>query len=202
MKFASSQDDCLYFTDHTDEMVQEQLDDTLDPDRYWIENEEDDEDKPPKVELKALPDHLEYAFLQGDDKLSVVISSSLSAMQKGIDPSFCTYKILMEEVYKPCVQPQRRLNPNLKEVVKKEVIKLLDVGIIYHTSDSPWVSPIQVVPKKGSMTVVRNEKNELIPQCTVIGWRVCIDYRKRNDATRKIIFLFHSLIKCSNDSPA
>ncbi|GJR80658.1 reverse transcriptase domain-containing protein [Tanacetum coccineum] len=135
-------------------------------------------DKPPKVELKALHDHLEFAFLQGDDKLLVVISSSLSALQKGkllkvlrshkksiawgisdikgIDPSFCTHKILMEEVYKPCVQPQRRLNPNMKEVVKKEVIKLLDAGIIYPISDSPWVSPIQVVPKKGDKKGAEN----------------------------------------------
>ncbi|GJU58822.1 putative nucleotidyltransferase, ribonuclease H [Tanacetum coccineum] len=73
----------------------------------------------------------------------------------------------------------------MKEVVKKEVIKLLDAGIIYPISDSPWVSPVQVVPKKGGMTVVRNEKNELIPQRTITGWRVCIDYRKLNDATRK-----------------
>ncbi|GJY79356.1 hypothetical protein Tco_0485157 [Tanacetum coccineum] len=118
-------------------------------------------DKPPKVELKSLPVHFEYAFLQGDDKLLVVISSSLSALQKGkllkllrshkkaiawgisdikgIGPSFCTHKILMDEVYKPCVQPQRRSYPKIKEVVKKEVIKLLDAGIFYPISDSPWV---------------------------------------------------------------
>ncbi|GKB71851.1 hypothetical protein Tco_0933263 [Tanacetum coccineum] len=87
MKFFSSQDDCLYFADHTDEMVQEQLADTLDPDRNWIDNKEEARlkplvDMPPKVELKALPDHLEYAFLQGDDQLPVVISSSLSALEK------------------------------------------------------------------------------------------------------------------------
>jgi hypothetical protein len=69
----------------------------------------------------------------------------------------------MEENYKPVVQHQRRLNPNMQEVVKKEVIKLLDVGLIYPISDSPWVSPVQVVPKKGGMTVIANEKNELIP---------------------------------------
>ncbi|GJX14978.1 reverse transcriptase domain-containing protein [Tanacetum coccineum] len=83
------------------------------------------------------------------------------------------------------VQPQRRVNPNIKEVVKKEVIKLLDAGLIYPISDSPWVSPVQVVPKKGGMTVVKNEKNELIPQRKVTGWCVCIDYRKLNNATRK-----------------
>ncbi|GKF53191.1 hypothetical protein Tco_0160101, partial [Tanacetum coccineum] len=82
----------------------------------------------------------------------------------------------MEDDFKPNVQPQRRVNPNIKEVVKKEVIKLLDAGLIYPISNSSWVSPVQVVPKKGGMTVVKNEKDELIPQWTVTGWRVCIDY--------------------------
>ena len=91
----------------------------------------------------------------------------------------------MEDEYKPRVQAQRRLNPNMKEVVKAEVIKLLDAGIIYPISNSSWVSPVQVVPEKGGMMVVTNEKNELIPTRTVTGWRVCIDYRKLNDATRK-----------------
>ena len=68
------------------------------------------------------------------------------------------------------VQPQRRLYPNMKDVVKKEVVKLLDAGMIYPISDSTWVSPVQVVPKKGGMTVVPNEKNELIPMRTVTGW--------------------------------
>ncbi|GJR45451.1 hypothetical protein Tco_1313554 [Tanacetum coccineum] len=91
----------------------------------------------------------------------------------------------MEDEFKPSVQPQRRVNPNIKEVVKKEFIKLLDVGLIYPISDSPWVSPIQVIPKKRGMTVVKNEKDELILQRTVTGWRVCIDYRKLNNATQK-----------------
>ena len=73
----------------------------------------------------------------------------------------------------------------MKEVVKKEIIKLLDAGIIYPISDSDWVSPIHVVPKKGRLTVVNNENNELIPTRTVTGWRMCIDYRKLNKATRK-----------------
>ncbi|GKF64895.1 reverse transcriptase domain-containing protein, partial [Tanacetum coccineum] len=81
--------------------------------------------------------------------------------------------------------PQRRVYPNIKEVVKKEVVKLLDAELIYPISDSPWVSPVQVVPKKEGMTVVKNEKNKLIPQRTVTGWRVCIDFRKLNDTTRK-----------------
>nr|GEV29939.1 DNA-directed DNA polymerase [Tanacetum cinerariifolium] len=72
--------------------------------------------------------------------------------------------------FKPSVQSQRRVNPDIKEVVKKEVIKLLDAGLIYLIFDSPWVSPVQVVPKKGGITVVKNEKHELIPQRTVTGW--------------------------------
>ena len=75
----------------------------------------------------------------------------------------------MEEEGKPKVQPQRRLNPSMKEVVKAEVIKLLDAGMIYPISDSAWVSPVQVVPKKGGMTIIKNEKNELIPTRKVTG---------------------------------
>ncbi|GJR52561.1 reverse transcriptase domain-containing protein [Tanacetum coccineum] len=104
---------------------------------------------------------------------------------KGIDPQFCTHKILMEENAKPVVQHQRRVNPKIHEVIKQEVIKLLDAGLIYPISDSPWVSPVHCVPKKGGITVVKNEENELIPTRLVTGWRVCIDYQKLNDATRK-----------------
>nr|GFB43034.1 reverse transcriptase domain-containing protein [Tanacetum cinerariifolium] len=104
---------------------------------------------------------------------------------KGIDPQFCTHKILMEGDFKPTVQHQRRVNLKIHEVIKKEVIKLLDAKLIYLISDSPWVSPIHCVPKKGGMTVVTNEDNELIPTRLFTGWRVCIDYQKLNDATRK-----------------
>ncbi|XP_073016954.1 uncharacterized protein [Primulina eburnea] len=104
---------------------------------------------------------------------------------KGISPSICMHKILMEDKYSPLAQPQRRLNPKMQEVVKAETIKLLDAGIIYPISDSAWVSPVQCVPKKGGITVITNEKNELIPTRIVTGWRVCMDYRKLNDATRK-----------------
>ena len=91
----------------------------------------------------------------------------------------------MEDDYKPSVEHQRRLNPAMKEVVKKEVLKWLNAGFIYTISNSSWVSLVQVVPKKGGMTVIKNEKNELIPTRTVTGWRICIDYRKLNKATRK-----------------
>nr|GFC13725.1 reverse transcriptase domain-containing protein [Tanacetum cinerariifolium] len=103
----------------------------------------------------------------------------------GIDPEFCSHKILLEEDYSPKVQSQRRVNPKIHDVIKKEVEKLLDAGLIYPISDSPWVSPIHCVPKKGGMTVVKNAENELVPTRLVIGWRVCIDYRKLNEATKK-----------------
>nr|GEZ04108.1 reverse transcriptase domain-containing protein [Tanacetum cinerariifolium] len=110
------------------------------------------EDEPPKVELKELSPHLEYAFL---------------------------------EDYSPKVQSQRRVNPKIHDVIKKEVEKLLDAGLIYPISDSPWVSPIHCVPNKGGITVIKNDENELVPTRLVTSWRVCIDYRKLNKATRK-----------------
>ena len=104
---------------------------------------------------------------------------------KGINPSICMHKILMEENAKTSIEHQRRLNPIMKEVVRKEVLKWLNVGFIYAISDSPWVSPSHMVPKKGGFAVIRNEKNELISTRTVTRWRVCIDYRKLNTTTRK-----------------
>nr|GEY55312.1 reverse transcriptase domain-containing protein [Tanacetum cinerariifolium] len=104
---------------------------------------------------------------------------------KGIDPEFCTHKILMEEDFEPAVQHQRRVNPKIHDVIEQEVIKLLEAGLIYPISESPWVSPVHCVPKKGGFTVVENEDNELIPTRLVTGWRVCIDYRKLNEETRK-----------------
>jgi hypothetical protein len=91
----------------------------------------------------------------------------------------------MEDQCKPVVDHQRRLTHAMREVVKKEVIKLLDVGIIYPVPHSEWVSPVHCVPKKGGLTAVKNEKNELIPQRTVTRWRMCIDYRKLNKAMKK-----------------
>nr|GFB63748.1 transposon Ty3-I Gag-Pol polyprotein [Tanacetum cinerariifolium] len=91
----------------------------------------------------------------------------------------------MEEDYKPAVQHQRRVNPKIHDVIKKEVEKLLDDGLIYPISDSPWVSPVHCVPKKGGFTIVENEENELILTRSVTGWPVCIDYLKLNEATRK-----------------
>nr|GEW08180.1 reverse transcriptase domain-containing protein [Tanacetum cinerariifolium] len=133
-------------------------------------------DEPPEVELKDLPHHLEYAFLEGENKLPVIIAKELgdeekSALIKGINSEFCTHKIIMEEDYKPAVQHQRRVNPKIHDVIKKEVEKLLNAGLIYPISDSPWVNPVHCVPKKGGFTVVKNEENKLIPTRLVTGWR-------------------------------
>ena len=93
-------------------------------------------------------------------------------------------KILLEDNARTSIEHQRRLNLVMKEVVRKEVLKWLNIGFIYAILDSPWVSLVHVVPKKRGFTVIRNEKNKLIPIRTVTGWRVCIDYRKLNTATR------------------
>ena len=83
------------------------------------------------------------------------------------------------------MEAHRRLNPTMKEVVRKEILKWLDIGVIYPISNSAWVSPVQVVPTKGGTTVVKTEKNTLLPSRTVTGWRICSDYRKLNKATLK-----------------
>ncbi|KAI3772812.1 hypothetical protein L6452_04006 [Arctium lappa] len=162
---------------------------------------------PPDLELKQLPSHLKYAFLGGEDKLPVIISATLELHQekklvdmlklhtkaigwtiadlKGISPSICQHKIILEDKNFTSIEPQRRLNPVMKEVVKKEILKWLDAGIIFPIASSSWVSPVQCVPKKGGITVISNDKNELIPTRIVSGWRICMDYRRLNKATQK-----------------
>ncbi|CAN6725368.1 unnamed protein product [Malus baccata var. baccata] len=161
----------------------------------------------PILELKPLPSHLKYIFLGENETLPAIISSSLTAQEEekllrvlkefksalgwtladiqGISPTTCMHHIFLEEGAKPTREAQRRLNPPMMEVVKKEIIKLLDCGVIYPISDSRWVSPVQCVPKKSGVTVVANAENELVPQRIQTGWRVCIDYRKLNTTTRK-----------------
>ena len=126
--------------------------------------------------LKELPSHLKYAYLELPKNKLVMISARLSDDEeqrlleilrkhkesiagsiedlKGISPSICMNKILLEENARPTVEHQRRLNPVMKEVVRKEVLKWLNDGFIYAISDSPWVSPVHVVPKKGGFTVI------------------------------------------------
>nr|GEZ12231.1 hypothetical protein [Tanacetum cinerariifolium] len=137
-------------------------------------------DEPPEVELKDIPPHLEYAFLEGDDKLLVIIAKDLSAEEKialitvlkshkraiawklsdikGVDPEFCTHKILMEEDFEPAVQHQRRVNPKIYDVIKNEVLKLLDVGLIYLIFDSPWS---HFMVKEGIVLGHKISKNEI-----------------------------------------
>ncbi|GKB29043.1 DNA-directed DNA polymerase [Tanacetum coccineum] len=205
--FYDTEGDILYL----EQLLNEDPSPTLPPkkneDLKEVIKEKPSIEEPPELELKDLPSHLEYAYLEENDKLPVIIAKGLKDDEKeallkvlkshkraiawkitdikGIDPRFCTHKILMEDDYKPTVQSQRRVNLKIHEVIKKEVLKLLDAGMIYPISDSPWVSPVHCVPKKGGITVVANEENELILTRLVTGWRVCIDYRKLNEATRK-----------------
>lgn len=161
----------------------------------------------PKMELKPLPSHLKYAYLLPEEKLPIIISNKLSPEEeellvelvkehkeaigwtiadiKGLSPSTCQHRILMKDDFKPSRQPQRRLNPPMMDVVRKEIMKLKEAGIIYPISDSTWVSPTQVVPKKSGITVVQNAEGDMVPTRVQNGWRVCMDYRKLNDATRK-----------------
>ena len=151
-------------------------------------------------------EHLKYAFLQPEKGKPVIILARLTKLEeqilletlrkykeaiawsiedlKGISASVCMDKILLEDNARTSIEHQRRLNLVMKEVVRKEVLKWLNIGFIYAILDSPWVSLVHVVPKKRGFTVIRNEKNKLIPIRTVTGWRVCIDYRKLNTATR------------------
>jgi hypothetical protein len=109
------------------------------------------------------------------EKYRSVIRYSLKDLT-GISPSLCTHRIPMEQEHKPVCEHQWRLNNVMGEVVKKEVLKLLKARVIYPISDSEWVNPVQVVPKKGGMTIIHNEKNELIPQQTITDSQMCIDY--------------------------
>uniref|UniRef100_A0A2N9EKE0 Retrotransposon gag domain-containing protein n=1 Tax=Fagus sylvatica TaxID=28930 RepID=A0A2N9EKE0_FAGSY len=145
----------------------------------------------PQLEVKPLPNGFKYAYLGPDETFLVVISAALNeeheskllyvlkdhklaigwtiANIKGISPLICTHKIYLEDDCKTSKEPQCRLNPTMEDVLKNEVIKLLDAGIIYPISDSKWVSPTQVVPKKSGITVVKNANDELISTHLVTG---------------------------------
>lgn len=151
----------------------------------------------PKLELKPLPSTLRYEFLGPNSTYPVIVNAKLNDDEverllviirnhkralgyssddlKGISPSLFMHRTFMEDNHKPTIEHQKRLNPNLKEVVKKEIIKLLDARINFPISDSKWVSLVHVVRKKGGLTVIKNENDELIPTKSITGWRMCID---------------------------
>ena len=161
----------------------------------------------PKLELKPLPDNLKYVFIGDNNTLPVIIAKGLTIAQeeklvkllcdhktvigwtlvdiKGISPSMCMHHILLEDNAKPIREMQRRLNLPMMKVVKAEILKLLDAGVIYPITDNKWVVPIHVVPKKIGITLVKNKNDELIPTRILSGWRMCVDYRKLNLSTRK-----------------
>ncbi|CAM8889844.1 unnamed protein product [Rhodiola kirilowii] len=161
----------------------------------------------PEVELKPLPDHLKYVFLGENGTLPVIIKNGLEMDQerrlievltrhkmaigwtlgdlRGISPAVCMHRILLEDGARPSREPQRRLNPIMMEVVQKEIQKLLDADVIYPISDSKWVSPVHVVPKKTGITVEENAEGKMVATRVKNGWRMCIDYRKLNAVTRK-----------------
>ncbi|KAL2228486.1 UNVERIFIED_CONTAM: hypothetical protein Sindi_1828300, partial [Sesamum indicum] len=148
----------------------------------------------PTLELKELPKHLKYAFLGENDTLPVIISSKFSTLEeeklicvlrefreaigwaiadiKVLSPSMCMHRILLEEGAKPSREAQRQLNPPMLEVVKKEILKLLDACMIFPISDSEWVSPTQVVLKKMGITMVENSLENLVPTRVQNGRRV------------------------------
>ncbi|XP_071905823.1 uncharacterized protein [Coffea arabica] len=140
--------------------------------------------EPPKLELKPLPTHLRYEFLGENKTLPVIVSADLDDEQcakllrvlrrrkkaigwtisdiKGISPSICMHRILLENGCKPVVETQRRLNPNMKEVVRNEILKWLDAGIVFPISDGVWISPIHVIKdKKGTENLVADHLSRL-----------------------------------------
>ncbi|CAM8959439.1 unnamed protein product [Rhodiola kirilowii] len=161
----------------------------------------------PEVELKPLPTHLKYVFLGDNETLPVIIKSGLEMDQerrlievlsrhkmaigwtlgdlRGISPAVCMHRIFLKDGARPSREPQRRLNPIMMEVVQKEIQKLLDADVIYPISDSRWVSPVHVVPKKTGITVEENAEGKMVATRVKNGWRMCIDYRKLNAVTRK-----------------
>ena len=148
-------------------------------------------EKAPKLELNVLPPHLRYVFLGRDDTMPVINASNLNVQQVeclvkvlkrikraicwtivdiiGNPPSIFSHKVQLMPDHKPSIENQIWLNPPIQEVVKKEIIKWLDARVIYPIADSSWVCPVQCVPKKRGMTVLPNERNELVPMRLVTG---------------------------------
>nr|GEU87474.1 reverse transcriptase domain-containing protein [Tanacetum cinerariifolium] len=181
-----------------------------------LKNKKSSIDEPPVVKLKDLPTHLEYAFLEGNDKLPVIIDKDLKDREKtalikvlkshkqalawklsdikGINLEFCTHKILMKDDFKPAVQHQRRVNPKIHEVIKKEVLKLLDAGLIYPISDSPWVNPVHCVPKKrNSFRTCLSHLDKMLKRCEDIN--LCLNWEKSHFMVKEGIVLDHKISK-------
>ncbi|GKD44097.1 hypothetical protein Tco_1268742 [Tanacetum coccineum] len=166
MQHSHLNNDTCVRIDVINEITEDEIDALLDDSKPFL-------NPPTDLEMKPLSKHLEFSFLEENSLFPV-----------GLALPFAN-KINFEDDGKLVNQRQCRLNPKMKEVVKKEIIKLLDAGIIYAIEDSPWVSAVHCVPNKGGMTVMTNEDNELVPTRTVTRWRVCIDYHKLNEDTRK-----------------
>jgi hypothetical protein len=129
------------------------------------------------------------------EKYRLVIGYSLKDL-KSIAPSLCTHRIPMEQDHKPGREHQRWTNNAMREVVKKEVLKLLKARVIYPVSDREWINPVQVVPKKGGMTVIRNEKmNSFLSILSPVGGCVSTT-RSSIKLLKNIISHYPSLMKC------
>ena len=145
---------------------------------YWIEL-----NATPKIGISTKVRSQEVErLLKTLKKHSAAIGYTLDDV-KGISPTLCQHKINMEPDAKPVVDHQRWLNPKMREMVRTEILKLLEQVLIYPIANSRWVSHVHCVPKKRGITVVPNDKNEFIPQRFVIGYRMVIDFRKLNKAT-------------------
>ena len=156
-----------------------------------------------QVEVKPLPSHLTYEFRDSDHmfpistkpnglqlvKLLDVLSKHRGVIGyniddiKGLSPSLYMHHIFLDEGHRASQQPQCCLNPNMQKIVKKEVVKFLDTGIIYPISDSEWVNTVHIVPKKGGIVIIENEHDNLISTRTITEWCMCLDHRKLNQAT-------------------
>jgi len=145
----------------------------------------------PKLKLKPLLDNLKYVFIGNNNTLPVIIAKGLTIAQeeklvkllcdhktvigwtlvdiKGISPSMCMHHMLFEKNVKPTREMQRRLNLPMMEVVKVEILKLLDAEVINPITDNKWVIPIHIVPKKIEITLVKNKNDELIPTRILSG---------------------------------
>ncbi|GKA58144.1 reverse transcriptase domain-containing protein [Tanacetum coccineum] len=189
MKHSYSNDDTCFSIDVIDESLEEDFDALLDEGSKILHC----------IEGTLLEEEI---FAEFDEFMAMTADENSDSESDTEDPPFkkitinTDYKIKTSLEEPPTDLELKPLHDNLEyvfleepsflpEVVKKEIVKFLDTGIIYPIADSPWVSHIHCVPKKGGITVVTNKNDELVLTRTITGWRVCIDYRKLNEATAK-----------------